>query len=326
MSYLQVVAVARSVPIAWPTAVVDTLDAFSTVSAPSLSLVSIDCAMNSEDSNSFAADSQVGNSQAASVLKPIYSKFIMTMCIPILATILPAIFWLLFYAFGNCCVKKRGCTKCCKWKDKITEEDKSWYGLHDLDAVNHHELKKTVQERFKVTLMVIFFLFYPTIVKGVLGMFSCQKFGTIEYLIADMSVQCWTDEHNTYVVLSAIFFVLYVVGIPAFGCLVLHHFMPGIHFDPTLPINQFNPVAGRQFVREDRAHLLKLKLEASAVYGFMWEGLQQEGLAPYWEWSVIMSRKAAIIAIILLLQNFSPQYQLTIALIVMFGYNLLHVK
>lgn len=39
-----------------------------------------------------------------------------------------------------------------------------------------------------------------------------------------------------------------------------------------------------------------------------------------------MSRKTAIIAIILLLQNYSPQYQLTVALIVMFLYNLLHVK
>ena len=75
---------------------------------------------------------------------------------------------------------------------------------------------------------------------------------------------------------------MYVVGIPAIGCFILHHFMPGIHYDPTIPINQFNPVAGRAFRREDRAHLLKLKLEATAVYGFMWEGLQQKGLAPFW--------------------------------------------
>ena len=324
MSYLQVVAVARSVPIAWPAAVVDTLDAFAVVSAPSLSLVSIDCALNSEDADSLK--SGLNNEAAASAMKPVYGKFIMTMMVPIMATLLPALFWGLFYLFGTCCVQKRSCKKCCKWKETITEEDKSWYNLHDLVSVNKHELKKSVFERFKVTLMVVFFLFYPTIVKGVLSMFSCQKFDTIQYLIADMSVQCWTDEHNTYVVLAAIFFVLYVVGIPAFGCFILHHFLPGVHYDPTLPIGTFNPVAGRAYERKDRAHLLQLKLEASAVYGFMWEGLQQKGLAPFWEWSVIMSRKAAIIAIILLLQNFSPQYQLTIALIVMFGYNLLHVK
>jgi hypothetical protein len=93
-----------------------------------------------------------------------------------------------------------------------------------------------------------------------------------------------------------------------FACLACR--CHSIHYDPTLPINRFNPVAGRQFERTDRAHLLKLKLEASAVYGFMWEGLQQKGLAPFWEWSIIMSRKAAMIAIILLLQNYSAQYQL----------------
>ena len=324
MSYLQVIAVARSVPITWPRAVVDTLAVFSVVSAPSLSLVSIDCALNADSAElDQVSDMTEG---AADSLKPIYAKFIMTMLIPLFIVVMPLLFWSMYYALGQLCYKKRNCKKCCTWKEAISEEDKTWYDLHTLDAVNAHELRKNSKERFKVTLMVVFFLFYPTIIKGVLGMFSCQKFGSIEYLIADMSVQCWTDEHNTYVVLGAIFFVLYVVGIPATGCLILHHFMPGIHYDPTLPISQFNPVAGRAYERKDRAHLLKLKLEATAVYGFMWEGLQMTGLAPFWEWSVIMSRKCAIIAIILLLQNYSPQYQLTVALIVMFGYNLLHVK
>lgn len=76
----------------------------------------------------------------------------------------------------------------------------------------------------------------------------------------------------------------------------------------------------------DRAELLRMKLEATQVFGFMWEGLQQKGWAPMWEWSVIMSRKVVIIMIILLLQNFEPNYQLTFALIVMFAYNLLHGK
>ena len=50
----------------------------------------------------------------------------------------------------------------------------------------------------------------------------------------------------------------------------------------------------------------------------MWEGLQQKDWAPMWEWSVIMSRKVVIIMIILLFQNFHPNYQLTLALIIMF--------
>ena len=64
-----------------------------------------------------------------------------------------------------------------------------------------------------------------------------------------------------FVILAGVCFVLYVIGIPLFGIITLHHFMPGIHFDPKLPINEFNPVAGRDFKREDRAELLQLKLE-----------------------------------------------------------------
>lgn len=146
------------------------------------------------------------------------------------------------------------------------------------------------------------------------------------YLISDMSVQCGTPEHMTFVVLASLFFILFVIGIPAMGCYTLYCFMPGIHFDPTMPINEFNPVAGKDWQRSDRAELLRMKLEATQVFGFMWEGLQQKGWAPMWEWSVIMSRKVVIIMIILLLQNFEPNYQLTFALIVMFAYNLLHVK
>jgi len=101
----------------------------------------------------------------------------------------------------------------------------------------------------------------------------------------------------TFVVLAVIFFVLFVIGIPALGIATLYHYLPGIHFNPTLPINEFNPAAGRSFDRSDRVELLRMKLEATQVFGFMWEGLQQKGWAPMWEWSVIMSRKVVIIMV-----------------------------
>jgi hypothetical protein len=325
MSYLQVVAVARAVPIAWPDAVISVLDFFAIVSAPSLSLVSVDCALSS-DNNAKAASEQTGLSEESSVLKPVYAKFVITMLIPVFAIVAPALFWFIYYMSGKLCIKKRSCRRCCEWEDELPPADENYYDFQTVDDVNEHKHKKQSTERFKVTLMVVFFLFYPTIIKGVFGMFSCQSFGDTDYLIADMSVECFTPEHNTFVVLAGIFFVLFVIGIPVAGCFILHHFMPGINFDPTLPISQFNPRAGREYERKDRALLLRLKLEATAVYGFMWEGLQHHGLAPYWEWSVIMSRKAMIIAIIQLLQNVDAKYQLTIALIVLFGYNLLHVK
>jgi hypothetical protein len=332
MSYLQVVAVARSVPIKWPVEVIATLEVFAMVSAPSLSLVSVDCALSGDNAVELAKNSVPdGSSDMSAAFKPVYAKFILTMIIPILGVILPAIFWSLFYFFGKICLNSRRCRCCCDWADEMPSENqrnalKRYRNVQTIDDRNAADHYMRVKQRFKVTLMVVFFLFYPTIVKGVFSIFSCQPFGNTSYLVADMSVTCFDDEHNAFIIVASVFMVLYVFGIPFFGCYVLHKFLPGIHFDPTMPISKFNPSAGRKFERADRAELLAQKLEASAVYGFMWEGFQQKGIAPFWEWSVIMMRKVSIIFIIQILQNMKAEYQLTIALIIMFGFNLLHVK
>jgi len=84
MSYLQVIAIARAVPIQWPKEVIAVLDAFATVSAPSLSLVSVDCALGgklAEQLQSQAAE-QAGLAGAAG-LSMIFQKFIMIMLVPL---------------------------------------------------------------------------------------------------------------------------------------------------------------------------------------------------------------------------------------------------
>ena len=328
MSYLQVVAIARAVPIAWPEEVITTLDFFAVVSAPSLSLASVDCALGSPRAAEILSQAEtIEGADQILGMKLIFQKFIMTMLIPLAAWFIPLLIWGVYYMIGKaCCYKKMGCKKCYPWIHTMPDKENNYRKFKNLEEVNLAELWLRTTDRYKITVMVISFLFYPTVCRGVIQMWSCQSFGTVNYLISDMSVECGTDEHMTFVVLAAIFFILFVIGIPTLGVLTLHHYMPGIHFNPTLPINEFNPVAGRAFERKDRAELLKMKLEATQVFGFMWEGLQQTGWAPMWEWSVIMSRKVVIIMIILLLQNMEPNYQLTLALIIMFAYNLLHVK
>merc|ERR1712195_65834 len=105
MSYLQVVAIARAVPIQWPKEVIAVLDAFATVSAPSLSLVSVDCALGgklAENLQSQAAEQAglVGNVG----LSMIFQKFIMVMLLPLFAVLIPIIFWTIYYGFGVCCL------------------------------------------------------------------------------------------------------------------------------------------------------------------------------------------------------------------------------
>ena len=80
-SYLQVSALARSLPIAWPSEVESILDTMATFASPSLSLTSIDCAIADNKTN-------VGG---------IYAKFWMTMMIPVLAVCVPVTVWSMYY-------------------------------------------------------------------------------------------------------------------------------------------------------------------------------------------------------------------------------------
>ena len=106
MSYLQVVAIARAVPIQWPKEVIAVLDAFATVSAPSLSLVSVDCALGgqlAEQLQSQAAE-QAGLDGTVG-LSMIFQKFIMVMlvrsCSPTLDDILSPFGRPLTHQFSN---------------------------------------------------------------------------------------------------------------------------------------------------------------------------------------------------------------------------------
>jgi hypothetical protein len=191
MSYLQVVAIARAVPISWPREVITTLDFFAVVSAPSLSLASVDCALNGGKAESPVKSQaqMIASSIDVVGMKLIFQKFIMTMLIPLAAWSLPLIFWGLYYIIGKrCCFKKFGCKKCYPWIHKMPSKETNFRNFKNLDEVNYAELWDRTKERYKITVMVISFLFYPTVCRGVIQMWSCQAFGDVQYLISDMSV------------------------------------------------------------------------------------------------------------------------------------------
>ena len=157
-------------------------------------------------------------------------------------------------------------------------------------------------------------------------MWACKTYGDFTYLVADLSVECYKGEHNLYVIIATFFFFAYCIGIPFLAYKVLSPYLPGIHFNPRQPISEINPPSKKKYTEKDRKELLKMKLTAASVYGFMWQGFQQKGLAPYWEAVVINSRKLVLIMLIELFQDLPSNYQMVFALIVMFFYNLLHVN
>ena len=176
MSYLQVVAIARAVPIQWPKEVIAVLDAFATVSAPSLSLVSVDCALGgklAENLQSQAAEQAglVGNVG----LSMIFQKFIMVMLLPLFAVLIPIIFWTIYYGFGVCCLHlqkknkkgvytinipeqhseaKIGCRKCFPWVHEMPSKESNFMKYQTLGDVNGGELWLRTTQRFKITVMV----------------------------------------------------------------------------------------------------------------------------------------------------------------------------
>ena len=90
--------------------------------------------------------------------------------------------------------------------------------------------------------------------KGVFSIFACQSFGDKSYLAADMSVTCYDDIQYVY---GGCCYFTGSLCIRYSNLRLLHitQILPGIHYDPTMPISKFNPSAGREYVRADRGEL-----------------------------------------------------------------------
>merc|ERR1711998_417160 len=161
-------------------------------------------------------------------------------------------------------------------------------------------------------------------------MWACKKYDDVSFLVSDLSVECGKGDHVAYVYIAIIFFFLYCIGIPGLAYYVLRPYIPAIHFDAHRRVSPINPPQqrkdGKNYQASDRPKLLEDKLVASTVYGFMWTGFQTESFSPYWEITVINSRKLAMIMMVELMQDVPPNYQMTLALIILFVYNLLHVN
>ena len=62
--------------------------------------------------------------------------------------------------------------------------------------------------------LVIMLLFYPSISLAVLQALRCRTISGRQFLVVDMSVECWTGEHIGYVVYASIVIAVVLVGWP----------------------------------------------------------------------------------------------------------------
>ena len=86
---------------------------------------------------------------------------------------------------------------------------------------------------FQVSVIVLLFLIYPTIVGEIFNLFSCTILGTsidsnnnpvtFEYLDIDLDYQCWTPDHYGWIYSVGIpLGILYIIFIPLLALYLLH--------------------------------------------------------------------------------------------------------
>ncbi len=95
-----------------------------------------------------------------------------------------------------------------------------------------HVLVQAIQ---RVTPMVlrIFFLAYPIVTNVAFEAFSCFEFeGASSWLIADVSIECGTDEHFQAQGLAWVAIALYPIGLLLLNATLLRHARRAIEFGP----------------------------------------------------------------------------------------------
>lgn len=249
MNYAQVFSLASSFQINWPTLIRYLFERAKEFSSPRVSFYSSDCA--------------IGWSY--------YEKLIVYLALPI------------GYAFSVTCIIAVISLLFCKKKKKK---------LKRFDSVIEREdfLKKSPScfEFFiaweKTAIVVGTFLSWPTIVEKTLEVMNCEQIGEKYYLVKDVSVECYTNEHIAYLTLAYIALGLYGVGIPFMGFRLLYK-------------HRF-----RLFNMQNR-------YDGSTPLSFLFLGYREKRW--YYEF-IIMGKKASLIIISVFLRN-HPRYQIIAA-------------
>jgi hypothetical protein len=93
--------------------------------------------------------------------------------------------------------------------------------LHRLGEINNHRLEE-INQILKAFFGVTFIL-YPSIGNKICRLFKCHAVGDLEFLEADMSIQCHTGAHIEYMLpIAWVCMFMFVFGIPLYTWNELH--------------------------------------------------------------------------------------------------------
>ena len=133
----------------------------------------------------------------------------------------------------------------------------------------------------KTAIVIGTFLCWPTVVEKSLEIMNCENIGDKYYLAEDLSIECYTSKHYSYLIIGYISLIVYGIGIPLLGFKLLYKY---------------------------RYHLFELndRYDGSTPLSFLFLGYREKRW--YYEF-IIMFKKAGLIIISVFLVNY-PRYQL----------------
>ena len=94
-------------------------------------------------------------------------------------------------------------------------------------------------KRVTPLVMRIFFLAYPIVTNVAFEAFSCFEFeGSSSWLIADVSIQCGSDEHLQAQALARVAIAIYPIGLIVLNASLLFHARHAISFGPRTELSK----------------------------------------------------------------------------------------
>lgn len=249
MNYAQIFSLASSFEINWPEIVLNLFDRTKEFSSPRISFYSSDCTIGWD----------------------YYDKLLVYLLLPIfyIFFVLGVLGFYTYFIYKGCRNKKL----------------KTLYG-EELAIYKKNNPEENIFFRAwsYTSVLIGIFLAWPTVIKQSLSIIPCRLYGDKHYLLADLSIECYTKRYTENLVLC--YFSLIFYGI-------------------FVPICAFNLLRMKRFSLYD----FDSKYEMPAPISFLFLGYREE--VWYYEF-IVMSKKYSLILITVFLKEFS-RYQMICA-------------
>jgi len=150
------------------------------------------------------------------------------------------------------------------------------------------------------------FLFYPALVKGTIALVLCMETAEGSFLMHDLQEPCMGERHKTWVLLLMLpMALLYLIGLPLLSSIVLWSNRNSLYHDTA------TKSVKAQHLRTNRR------------FGFLYQGFVKDRF--WWE-SVVAIRKAAVSSLAAIGTVGRPDFQTTMAVLVVFVFLVIHLQ